>query len=66
MGSTGGRPVSELVAESGQQRNRFSGDKVEATRNHERLDPQIAAGLAAAHEQGLIHRDIKPENILLE
>jgi serine/threonine-protein kinase len=27
---------------------------------------QTAAGLAAAHAQGLIHRDIKPANLLLE
>lgn len=31
-----------------------------------RLGQQIAAGLAAAHSQGLVHRDIKPANILLE
>src|SRR5213078_4575123 len=30
-----------------------------------RIGMQTAAGLAAAHAQGLIHRDIKPANILL-
>ena len=31
-----------------------------------RIGMQTAAGLAAAHAQGLVHRDIKPANILLE
>ncbi|MFT5433595.1 MAG: tRNA A-37 threonylcarbamoyl transferase component Bud32 [Myxococcota bacterium] len=26
---------------------------------------QVLAGLAAAHDQGIIHRDVKPENIML-
>jgi serine/threonine-protein kinase len=61
----GGSPymVSELL-EGQTLRERMNGT-VLPQRKALDLALQIARGLAAAHEKGIVHRDIKPENIFI-
>jgi len=61
----GGEPRMFIVMEyvEGQQlREKMVGL---ATNQAVELGIQIADGLAAAHEKGIVHRDIKPENIMV-
>ncbi|MEV5313175.1 protein kinase [Streptomyces sp. NPDC052610] len=51
-----GDSLSGLLARSGPQ----SAERVA------RIAAEAAAGLAAAHQQGIVHRDIKPANLLLD
>jgi eukaryotic-like serine/threonine-protein kinase len=56
MALIGGPSLETLVVDQGPL------DPVDVVR----IGMQIAAGLEAAHRQGLVHRDIKPSNILLD
>ena len=62
VGSHDGSPylVSELL-DGETLRDRLLGGPVPARKAVELL-AQVAEGLAAAHEKGVIHRDLKPEN----
>jgi serine/threonine protein kinase/tetratricopeptide (TPR) repeat protein len=75
--ASAGAPVEDSTRRAGRQhfiameyikgttlRDRIAPAKLMA---HEALDlaTQIAGGLYAAHQQGVVHRDIKPENIMI-
>jgi len=56
--------VMQLVTGSSLQQL-LEGKHVFAPQEIARIGMETAAGLAAAHAQGLIHRDVKPANILI-
>ncbi|QJW96946.1 bifunctional serine/threonine-protein kinase/formylglycine-generating enzyme family protein [Frigoriglobus tundricola] len=62
-------PVPHLVMEyvsGGSLQRHLDGSGPLDPREVLRIGAQIARGLAAAHDTGLVHRDIKPANVLLE
>lgn len=67
VGETEGLPflVMEYVAGDSLQQ-RIDRDGPLPLKEILRIGAQTAAGLAAAHAQGLVHRDVKPANILLQ
>jgi Tol biopolymer transport system component len=65
IGATNGVPyvVSELL--DGRTLRQILEAGALTTRKAIEYGTQIASGLAAAHEKGIVHRDIKPENIFV-
>jgi serine/threonine-protein kinase len=67
VAEAGGLPYLVMPYVRGQSlQKRLEGQGTLAPMQVLRIGMQTAAGLAAAHAQGLVHRDIKPANILLD
>jgi eukaryotic-like serine/threonine-protein kinase len=56
--------VMDFVAGTTLRKREDEGGRIAVTQALQ-LAKQIAAGLAHAHEQGIVHRDIKPANIMI-
>jgi serine/threonine protein kinase len=66
-GETGGRPYMVLEhLPGGSLEDRLAPGRPLPDAETERIAQGIAAGLAHAHERGLVHRDLKPANVLFD
>jgi len=65
IGESDGQPyIAMSYVEGKTLRDRLAGGTLE-TAEAVTIAMQVADGLSAAHEKGIIHRDIKPENIMI-
>src|ERR1700716_2869882 len=66
-GEAEGRPYMVLeYLPGGTLEERFEGGKPLPDADTTRVASELAAGLAHAHERGLVHRDLKPANVLFD
>jgi eukaryotic-like serine/threonine-protein kinase len=66
-GEADGKPYMVLeYLPGGTLEDRLAGGKPLPDDESERYASEIAAGLAHAHERGLVHRDLKPANVLFD
>ncbi len=67
FGEVGGRPYISMEYVRGLTLRYLLGETARVPYSAAlRIARQLSAGLAAAHEVGVLHRDIKPENLILE
>ena len=63
---TAGRTWSSSILPGGTLEDRLAAGKPLDDAESERIAAEVAAGLAHAHDRGLIHRDLKPTNIVFD
>jgi WD40 repeat protein/tRNA A-37 threonylcarbamoyl transferase component Bud32 len=66
LGESAGRPFMAMELLGGGSLDRRLKDDTLTPREAAALMQGVAAGVGAAHDQGVVHRDLKPGNVLLD